>query len=81
MVQVPLVEAEEQRPLLWDLATLKQDRARTTTRLKGLRRSQGETADAPDQGAQTPRGAAVVGWVTASAGPASALVHLTHDGS
>jgi transposase len=31
----PSVEAEDQRPLPRDLATLKQERARTTTRLKG----------------------------------------------
>jgi transposase len=38
---VPSVAAEDQRPLHRDLETLKQDRASTTTRLKGLLRSQG----------------------------------------
>jgi transposase len=38
---VPSIEAEDQRPLHRDLATLKHERASTTTRLKGLLRSQG----------------------------------------
>jgi transposase len=41
VVHVPAVEAEDQRHLHRDLATLKQERARTTTRLKGWLRSQG----------------------------------------
>jgi transposase len=41
VVHVPSVEAEDQRHLHRDLETLKQERARTTTRLKGLLRSQG----------------------------------------
>jgi transposase len=41
VVQVPSVEAEDQRPLHRDLETLKHERARTTTRLKGLLSSQG----------------------------------------
>ena len=41
VVQVPSVEAEDQRHLHRDLDTLKQERARTTTRIKGLLRSQG----------------------------------------
>jgi transposase len=41
VVQVPAVEAEEQRPLQRDVETLQQERARTTTRIKGVLRSQG----------------------------------------
>ena len=41
VVHAPSVEAEEQRHLHRDLETLKQERASTTTRLKGLRSSQG----------------------------------------
>jgi transposase len=41
VVYVPAVEAEDQRHLHRDLATLKQERARTTTRLMGWLRSQG----------------------------------------
>jgi hypothetical protein len=41
VVHVPTVEAEEQRPLHRAWETLKHERARTTTRLKGLRSGQG----------------------------------------
>jgi len=41
VVPVPSVEAEDQRHLHRDLATLKQERASTTTRIKGLLSSQG----------------------------------------
>ena len=41
MVHVPSVEAEDQRHLHRDLETLKQERASTTTRIKGLLSSQG----------------------------------------
>jgi transposase len=41
VVHVPTVEAEDQRHRHRDLETLKQERARTTTRIKGLLRSQG----------------------------------------
>jgi transposase len=41
VVHVPSVEAEDQRHLHRDLETLKQERASTTTRLKGLLSSQG----------------------------------------
>jgi transposase len=41
VVKVPSVEAEDHRHLHRGLATLKQERASTTTRLKGLLRSQG----------------------------------------
>jgi transposase len=41
VVKVPAVEAEDQHHLHRDLATLKQERASTTTRIQGLRRSQG----------------------------------------
>ena len=41
VVKVPSVEAEEQRHLHRDLATLKQERARTTTRIQGLLSRQG----------------------------------------
>jgi transposase len=41
VVNVPSVAAEAQRPLHRDLATLKQERARTSNRIKGLLRSQG----------------------------------------
>jgi transposase len=41
VVKVPAVEAEDQRHLHRDLETLKQERASTTTRLKGLLSSQG----------------------------------------
>ena len=41
VVRVPSVEAEDHRHLHRDLETLKQERASTTTRMKGLRRSQG----------------------------------------
>jgi len=41
VVHVPSVEAEEQRHLHRDLETVQQERASTTTRIKGLRRSQG----------------------------------------
>jgi transposase len=41
VVTVPAVEAEDHRPRHRDLATLKQERASTTTRLQGVRRSQG----------------------------------------
>ena len=40
-VNVPAVEAEAQRHLHRDLETLQRERGRTTTRIKGLRRSQG----------------------------------------
>ena len=41
VVKVPSVEAEDQRHRHRDLETLKQERARTTTRIQGLLRSQG----------------------------------------
>ena len=41
VVNVPSVDAEDQRHLHRDLETLKQERASTTTRIKGLLRSQG----------------------------------------
>jgi transposase len=41
VVHVPSVEAEEQRHLHRDVATLKRERARTTARIKGWLRSQG----------------------------------------
>ena len=41
VVRVPSVEAEDPRHLHRDLETLKQERASTTTRIKGLLRSQG----------------------------------------
>src|SRR5687767_9318328 len=41
VVEVPSVEAEDQRHLHRDLATLKRERASTTTRIKGLLSSQG----------------------------------------
>jgi transposase len=41
VVHVPAVDAEDQRHLHRDLETLKQERASTTTRIKGLHRSQG----------------------------------------
>ena len=41
VVNVPSVEAEDQRHLHRDLETLKQERASTTNRIKGLLRSQG----------------------------------------
>jgi transposase len=41
VVHVPTVEAEDHRHLHRDLETLKQERARTTTRIKGLLSSQG----------------------------------------
>lgn len=41
VVKVPSVEAEDQRHLHRDVATLKQERARTTIRIKGLLSSQG----------------------------------------
>jgi hypothetical protein len=41
VVHVPSVEAEAQRPLPRDLELLTQERARPTTRSKGLRRSPG----------------------------------------
>ena len=41
VVKVPSVEAEDQRHLHRDLATLKQERASTTTRIQGLLSSQG----------------------------------------
>jgi transposase len=41
VVKVPSVEAEDHRHLHRDLETLKQERARTTTRIQGLLRSQG----------------------------------------
>ena len=41
VVHVPSVEAEDQRHLHRDLETLKQERASTITRIKGLLRSQG----------------------------------------
>jgi transposase len=41
VVTVPSVEAEDQRHLPRDLETLKQERASTTTRIKGLLSSQG----------------------------------------
>jgi len=41
VVKVPAVEAEDQRHLHRDLETLKQERASTTTRIKGLLSSQG----------------------------------------
>jgi transposase len=40
-VNVPSIEAEDHRPLHRALETLKQERASTTTRIKGLLRSQG----------------------------------------
>jgi transposase len=41
VVKVPSVEAEDHRHLHRDLETLKQERARTTTRIQGLLSSQG----------------------------------------
>ena len=41
VVHVPSVEAEDERHLHRDLETLKQERASTTTRIKGLLSSQG----------------------------------------
>ena len=41
VVKVPSVEAEDQRHLHRDLETLRQERASTTTRIKGLLSSQG----------------------------------------
>ena len=41
VVKGPAVAAEDQRPLHRDLETLKQERASTTTRIKGLLSSQG----------------------------------------
>jgi transposase len=41
VVQVPSVEAEDQRHVHRDLETLRQERASTTTRIKGLLSSQG----------------------------------------
>src|SRR4029450_2274902 len=41
VVHVPSVEAEDQRHLHRDLESLKQERASTTARIKGLLRSQG----------------------------------------
>src|SRR3989442_15666025 len=41
VVHVPTVEAEDQRHLHRDLETLKQERASTTTRIKGLLSTQG----------------------------------------
>jgi transposase len=41
VVNVPSVEAEDQRHLHRDVATLKQERASPTTRIKGLLSSQG----------------------------------------
>ena len=41
VVHVPSVEAEDKRQRHWDLETLKQERASTTTRIKGLLSSQG----------------------------------------
>jgi transposase len=43
VVNVPSVEAEDQRHLHRDLETVKQERARTTNRIKGLLSSQGGT--------------------------------------
>jgi transposase len=42
VVNGPSVKAEDQRHLHRDLETLKQERARTTNRIKGLLRSQGD---------------------------------------
>ncbi len=63
VVHVPSVEAEDQRHLHRDLETLKQERASTTTRIKGLLSSQGVTADEPEQVARATRRAAAVGWL------------------
>jgi transposase len=41
VLKVPSVEAEDQRHLHRDLETLKQERASTTTRIKGLLSSHG----------------------------------------
>ena len=41
MVNVPSVEAEDQRHLHRDVETLKRERASTTARIKGLLSSQG----------------------------------------
>ena len=41
VVHVPTVAAENHRHLHRNLETLKQERARTTTRIQGIRRSQG----------------------------------------
>jgi transposase len=41
VVNVPSVDAEDQRHLHRDLETLKQERARTSNRIKGLLSSQG----------------------------------------
>src|SRR5437762_6167032 len=38
---LPILEAEDHRQLHRDVDTLKQERARTTTRIQGVRRSQG----------------------------------------
>ena len=70
VVHVPSVEAEDQRHLHRDLETLKQERASTTTRIKGVLSSQGMTADTPDQVARATRGVAAVGWLADSEWPA-----------
>ena len=50
VVNVPSVEAEDQRHLHRDLETLKRERASTTARIKGLLSSQGIQGDEPDAG-------------------------------
>ena len=49
VVHVPAVAAEDQRHLHRDLETLQQERASTTTRIKGWLSSPGNTAAQPDQ--------------------------------
>ena len=71
VVKVPSVEAEDQRHLHRDLETLKQERASTMTRIKGLLSSQGLRVTSLTQVARATRGVAAVGWLAASSGAAS----------
>ena len=70
VVNVPSVEAEDQRHLHPDLETLKRERASTTARIKGLL-SRG-TGDELDEVARATRCPAAVGWLTDSARSAPA---------
>ncbi len=71
VVHVPSVEAEDQRHLHRDLETLKQERASTTTRIKGLLRSQGIRLTSLSKCARTTRGVAAVGWLADAEWPAA----------
>jgi transposase len=74
VVNVPLVEAEDQRHLHRDLETLKRERASTTTRIQGLLSSQGIRLTSLKKLPEQARRPAALGWLTDATRAASAGV-------